>query len=419
MLCPVSDWLQLLIRRPLAAETWQDTGYLIASFFIGTFGFAIVITVVSITASLGIIIIGLPLAAGAARILRWWCAIERARASRVLQRPVPARDRELSGRGITRWLSILRDPQTWRDVAWMFIAFPLGIVGLVFALDGWVACAALLTSPIWLWSIPGWIHANDVFLSILFPLISPAAAVLNAWVVRGLALGRAELAARMLGLSRTAALAQRVQTLSETRAGAVESAVSELQRVERDLHDGAQARLVALAMDLGLAEQRLAGADPQRAMEHVASARGQARAAMAELRDLVRGIGPSILTDRGLDAALTALVAGRTPPVTLQVTWPRTEVGARETAAYFVVAEALANARKHAQASAISVHVWGDAADRLLVEVSDDGRGGADPQAGSGLSGLRQRVAAIDGTLMITSPEGGPTTIRAEFPCAS
>jgi signal transduction histidine kinase len=415
----VNDQLAVLLRRPLAAETWQDTWYLVVSFFIGTFGFAIVISVVSTTASLGILIVGLPLAAGAARILRWWCGIERGRASRVLQRPVPARDRHLSGRGFMRWLSILRDAQTWRDVAWMFIAFPVGIVGLVFALDGWVACGALLTSPIWLWSIPGWIHANDVFLSIAFPLISPFAAVLIAWIVRGLAVGRAELAARMLGLSRTEALAQRVQTLSETRAGAVESAVSELQRVERDLHDGAQARLVALAMDLGLAEQRLAGDDPQRAMEHVASARGQARAAMSELRDLVRGIGPSILTDRGLDAALTALVAGRTPPVALQVQWPGTEVGARETAAYFVVAEALANARKHAQASAISVHVWGDAAERLLVEITDDGRGGADPQAGSGLSGLRQRVAAIDGTLTITSPQGGPTTVRAEFPCAS
>jgi signal transduction histidine kinase len=211
-------------------------------------------------------------------------------------------------------------------------------------------------------------------------------------------------------------LEQRVQTLSETRAGAIDASVTELQRVERDLHDGAQARLVALAMDLGLAEQRLANADPESAAEHVASARGQARAAMAELRDLVRGIGPSILTDRGLDAALTALVSGRTPPVDLQVELTSTEVTARETAAYFVVAEALTNARKHAQPSEISVHVRAEADDRLIVEIADDGVGGADPQAGSGLAGLQKRVAALDGTLSIVSPPGGPTTVRAELP---
>jgi signal transduction histidine kinase len=154
------------------------------------------------------------------------------------------------------------------------------------------------------------------------------------------------------------------------------------------------------------------------ALEHVANARGQARAAMAELRDLVRGIGPSILHDRGLDAALTALVTGRSPPVDLRVDLPPTEVGARETAAYFVAAEALANARKHAGASRISMRVWEDPGVRLVVEVVDDGVGGADPDAGSGLTGLRKRVAALDGTLTVTSPSGGPTIVRAELPCA-
>jgi len=245
------------------------------------------------------------------------------------------------------------------------------------------------------------------------------AAVVGAWVVRGLAWGQASLVAVMLGPSRTEALETRVQTLAETRAGAFDAAVAELQRVERDLHDGAQARLVALAMDLGLAEQRLAHADPATALEHVASARGQARAAMAELRDLVRGIAPSILNDRGLDAALTALVSGRNPPVELRVELPERPVGPRETAAYFVAAEALTNARKHAAASRVAVHAWENAADKLIVEVIDDGVGGADPEAGSGLSGLRKRVAALDGTLTVVSPRGGPTTVRAEFPCGS
>ena len=237
--------------------------------------------------------------------------------------------------------------------------------------------------------------------------------------MRWVALAHANLAAVTLGPNRAEVLERRVQTLSETRAGAVDAATTELQRVERDLHDGAQARLVALAMDLGMAEQRLAQADTETARQHMASARGQARAAMAELRDLVRGIGPSILHDRGLDAALTALVSGRNPPVDLRVDLPVGDAGARETAAYFVAAEALANTRKHAAASQISMRVWEDAGGRLIVEVVDDGVGGANPDAGSGLTGLRKRVSALDGTLTIASPSGGPTTVRAELPCAS
>jgi signal transduction histidine kinase len=249
--------------------------------------------------------------------------------------------------------------------------------------------------------------------------LSPVAAVLAAWLVRGWALGQASLAAWLLGPRRVEELERRVQKLAETRAGAVDAGVSELQRVERDLHDGAQARLVALAMDLGLAEQRLAQADPESAAEHVAAARGQARAAMAELRDLVRGIAPSILGDRGLDAALTALVSGQDPPVDLQVAVPAERpVGPPETAAYFVVAEALTNARKHAGASRISVDVWLSDG-RLIAEVVDDGAGGADPAGGSGLAGLRKRVAALDGVLMVSSPPGGPTRVRAEIPCGS
>jgi signal transduction histidine kinase len=304
----------------------------------------------------------------------------------------------------------------------MLLALPVGIVGFTLAVGLWTTTLALLTAPIWLWSMPGWIHHHVVALSILFPLLAVPAAVLTAWALRGYALVQADLAAAVLGMKRTDVLEQRVQTLSETRAGAVDAAVTELQRVERDLHDGAQARLVALAMDLGLAEQRLANADPETAAQHVASARGQAQAAMAELRDLVRGIGPSILTDRGLDAALTALVSGRVPPVTLRVDVPAhipgTPVSARDTAAYFVVAEAVTNARKHAHADAVSVDVREDDDRRLIVEVIDDGRGGADPAAGSGLAGLMKRVAALDGALTVTSPVGGPSTVRAELPCA-
>jgi signal transduction histidine kinase len=209
----------------------------------------------------------------------------------------------------------------------------------------------------------------------------------------------------------------RVEQLTESRAGAVDAAHDELQRIERDLHDGAQARLVALAMDLGMAERKVAD-DPDATRELIGEAREETLRALGDLRELVRGIGPSILRDRGLEAAIASLTAGRAQPidVSVDVGQPRPS-DVQEAAAYFVVAESLANAAKHSGASRVSVRVWRDAGNRLVVECTDDGKGGADPAAGGGLSGLAKRVAALDGTLTVTSPPGGPTTIRAEIPC--
>ena len=409
-----------LIRRPGGPGLAADLAYVLVSFVTGIAGFTWLVSVATTAASLAITVIGLPLGVLVAHADRWWCGIERRRAAIVLGREIGAP--YAPSRGVTRvgrWLSPLRDRQTWLDGLWMLVALPVGVVAFALSVSVVASVIGLATAPIWLWSIPGWVHRHAVALSIVSPILSVPAALLALWLVRGCALGQASLAALILDPRRTEVLEERVQTLAETRAGAVDAALVELQRVERDLHDGAQARLVALAMDLGMAEQRLADADHETALEHVAAARGQARAAMAELRDLVRGIGPSILQDRGLDAALTALVSGRNPPVELRVSVPGTAVRARETAAYFVVAEALANARKHARAQRITVEVREDAAGTLIAEITDDGVGGADPTAGSGLTGLRQRVAALDGTLAVTSPAGGPTTVRAELPCAS
>jgi signal transduction histidine kinase len=401
-------------RRPLTWDCWRETLYLLVSFFTGTIGFTIVITAFSLAMGLGILIIGLPLAVLCAHLVRSWAGLDRALAGTVLRRPIPAPYARRTG-----FLAPLRDRQTYLDGLWLFIAFPLGLVGFIIAVVVWAVALGLASAPIWLWSRHHVAAPGVVFWSIVGPIVSPLAAVLAAWLVRGWALGQASIAAWLLGPRRVEELERRVETLAETRAGAVDAAVSELQRVERDLHDGAQARLVALAMDLGLAEQKLANAeDPQTALEHVAAARGQAREAMAELRDLVRGIAPSILNDRGLDAALTALVSGRNPPVELRVEVPGGPVGPAETAAYFVVSEALTNARKHAHASRISIHVRSTGG-RLIAEVVDDGVGGADPLAGSGLAGLRKRVAALDGVLVVSSPAGGPTTVRAEIPCGS
>ena len=211
-------------------------------------------------------------------------------------------------------------------------------------------------------------------------------------------------------------LRERISVLEETRAGAVDVQETELRRIERDLHDGAQARLVALGMNLGMAEQKLA-ADPEAAAGLVAEARLGVEEALRELRDLARGIHPPVLTDRGLEAAISALALRSAVPVFVSADVPTRPPAAVETAAYFVAAEALTNAAKHARATRIDVHIERLPAS-LVVEVADDGRGGAVP-AGSGLTGLRHRVEALDGKLTIASPSGGGTTLRAELPCVS
>ncbi len=215
--------------------------------------------------------------------------------------------------------------------------------------------------------------------------------------------------------SRDADLADRIETLTATRAGAVNSQDSELRRIERDLHDGAQARLVALGMSLGMAEQKLAE-DPARAGELLAEARMGAEHALRELRDLARGIHPPVLADRGLEAAIGSLADATQIHVALSVDVPRRPPAAIESAAYFVAAEAMANAAKHARADWLEIRI-AEVGNKLEVEISDDGVGGAE-QAGSGLTGLRHRVEALDGNLRVTSPPGGPTTIYAELPCA-
>jgi signal transduction histidine kinase len=214
---------------------------------------------------------------------------------------------------------------------------------------------------------------------------------------------------------RRSSLEARIDVLQTTRAGAVEAAEVELRRIERDLHDGAQARLVALGMSLGLAEQRLAD-DPEGAKLLLEEARAGAEEALRELRDLARGIHPPVLTDRGLEAALAALVARIPLPVDLDVELSQRPGAAQETAAYFVAAEALANASKHAGASRIEVRI-GEQGGALVVRVVDDGCGGAEAQ-GDGLAGLSRRVEALDGTVRVTSPAGGPTVVEAVMPCA-
>jgi signal transduction histidine kinase len=223
------------------------------------------------------------------------------------------------------------------------------------------------------------------------------------------------LARAMLGPSRTGQLSAEVQRLGEARALALESAESERRRIERDLHDGLQPRLVSLALALGLAKTRFEP-DPAAARSLLDKAHLEAKTAIDDLRDLVRGIHPSVLDERGLDAALSALVASCVVPVRVEVSLDHRPAKAGEAVAYFVAAETITNVTKHAGASAASVTITEDA-DALRVVIQDDGRGGAHLEPGGGLAGLAARVTSIDGSFTVASPPGGPTRIEAVIPC--
>jgi signal transduction histidine kinase len=250
-----------------------------------------------------------------------------------------------------------------------------------------------------------------VFLGLLLAI--PCALAINL-----LATGHRELARTLLGASRRDALQQRVNTLSRTRASVVEAMLSERRRIERDLHDGVQQHLVHLAMSLGMARDRI-DTDPEGAKELVAEAHEEAKRTISDLRNTVRGIHPAVLTDRGLDAAISAVASNVPIPTSVQVDLPGRFVPIVESTAYFVVVEALTNIVKHADATEISVNLAYREPDLLVVTVTDNGKGGADPANGTGLIGLASRVEALDGSLSISSPAGGPTTLKAVIPCGS
>ena len=413
-----------IVRRPFTAECWREMLYLIAGFATATAAFIFVVTGLSLSVSLSIFVVGLPIAVGFIYVNRLFCNADRLLAWLVRGSAIERPYRPLpQGSLLKRGLSVIISPAAWRDIAWMIVSFPVALATFTAVVTAWGTALGVMTLPIW-WRINDTDNRfiNDFLgdgrfepIQLLGIPLGILLVIVSAWLTRACALGQALLASELLRPTREEELETRVETLTHTRAGAVDAAVTELERVERDLHDGAQARLVALNIDLGLAQQRLAAGDDDAARTHIAEAREQAQVAMGDLRDLVRGIGPSILRDRGLEAALNSIAIGTTPPVNVDVQLPTGKPDAAETAAYFVCVEAIANAAKHAAAGRIDVRVRRDGSGRIVAEITDDGRGGADPAPRSGLAGLQQRVAALDGTLSITSPPGGPTIVRAEI----
>ncbi|OLT20854.1 histidine kinase [Actinomadura sp. CNU-125] len=318
------------------------------------------------------------------------------------------------------WL--LGDPATWRDLLWSLLNVPIGLVlGLLgggltlYGLEG-VFVAPLVAQmadygwgPFWMlndWGATGY-AGTFVLASALIAVSVPAGTV---------ALKAHALFCRSLLAPTRGALAARVERLAETRSDTVDASAAELRRIERDLHDGAQARLVALSMNIGLAEEMLKH-DPETAARLLAEAREAGGTALTELRDLVRGIHPPVLAERGLEGAVRALALSLPLPVDVRIELPGRTDAPVESAAYFAVAEVLANVVKHSGARRAWVQVEHDGR-RLLMIVGDDGTGGADPARGTGLRGIERRLAAFDGTLAVTSPAGGPTVVTMELPCA-
>jgi signal transduction histidine kinase len=398
-----------------------DTSYLLLGLPAGVITFTVAVTGWATALGLAITLIGLPIAMATIVVSRGMAQAERWRAALVLGEPVRGRYRPpVTGRIVDRLKALFADPQTWKDLGWHLLLLPVGIVGFTVAVCCWCWSLYCLSFPLWFKITPAAADFGDFTLdtwwwALLVFTVGIATLPISIALLRGTAAGTGALARLLLGAD-TEELEERVEVLTETRAGAVDAAAAELQRIERDLHDGAQARLVALAMDLGMAEERFER-DPEGARELVEKARDEAKQALAELRDLARGMRPALLAERGLGEAIRAL-AGRTQLPTAVTVEPGERVApAVESAAYFVVAEALTNAVKHSAATRLTVDVTRDG-DVLVVQVADDGVGGADP-AGSGLTGLRKRIEALDGILRIASPPGGPTLLHAEIPCGS
>ncbi|MEU5699677.1 sensor histidine kinase [Streptomyces aurantiacus] len=363
-------------------HTWKEIVHLLVNLPTSIIGFTYVVTVLFVGAGLTLTVIGLPVLALGLMGARLLGKAERARARALLgvrvDEPSRLPFRRRGGFFAALWMG-LKDPVGWRTALYELIRLPWSIVTFT----------VTLTSLFVLWPV--------------LPFIARGLANADRAMVRAL-------------LSPSDGLERRIAELESDRGVVVDTAAADLRRIERDLHDGAQARLVALAMGLGLAKEKLLeGQADDTVAAMVDEAHGEVKLALQELRDLARGIHPAVLTDRGLDAALSSVASRCTVPVKVTAELPSRPAAAIEGSAYFTVSELLQNVSKHSGARSASVDVW-RSDNRLLIQVWDDGRGGASLDGGTGMAGLADRLGAVDGLFVIDSPVGGPTTITAELP---
>lgn len=406
----------------LSAWPWRSVGYLLTGAVTGVVALVGIVMLAVVGGVLAVVLVGLPLLvvlALAGLPVGW---VERRRLRLVDREPAPDPHQVPGSGGLWVWLRTrLREQATWRE-----LGYALLFAGLLWPVDALAITVALFipasmaATPLLMatvgdgeeakvlkqWTVTTWPTAFGV--AVLGLLLM----ALGAYVL-GVAAGARAALTRLLIASGDSDLDAKVVELSRSRLRLVDAFEAERRRIERDLHDGAQQRLVALFMTLGLA--RL-DAPPGPLADQLAKAHEEAGQALAELRELIHGIHPQVLADYGLTAAVADAADRSVVPVDVELSVPGRLEQAVEAAAYFVVCEALANIAKHSGAQRAEVR-GGHAGGRLLLEVRDDGRGGADAAAGSGLTGLADRVSVLDGTLSLSSPPGGPTLLRVEIPC--
>ncbi|GAA2488022.1 sensor histidine kinase [Streptomyces longisporus] len=431
--------LRAVLRAPFTAQAWAEAAYCLVGFPVALVGFVLVLVVLALgagfTVSLVGAVLGLLLVVGSTGLARAFAAVHRRLAAGLLGErvAVPPALRP-TGKAFARLDARLRDAAGWRSVAYTLVKLPVAALQL-YAVGWWLTGLLDLSAPIrWAFGqrphpggegmptitpVPvggGAPHSTAFAETFVAAAIGAVTLLAAPWVTRGIVAVDRWLVRALLGPGE---LAQRVRNLEETRALAVDDSVALLRRLERDLHDGAQVRLVALAMSLDMAREGLGAegepvADPGRLRRLIETAHTNATEALSELRDLARGIHPPVLDD-GLPDALTTLAARSTVPVELAVDVPRRPTPAIEAIAYFCAAELLTNVIKHSGARRAVLRVTQDKG-LLRLCVTDDGRGGAAPGAGSGLTGLLQRVRTVDGTMHVSSPEGGPTAVTVVLP---
>ena len=433
------------VRSPSFARLRAAAGFLLTSLPLGIFWFAVLAAPIL----LGVLLSAVWVVMGPILAFVWWSGKPRrqtlVRGLALISAPltsVSARGAQVERRRIARSLGYAvpspyrrmppgpklararaEDPAVWRDLAYLLLLSLVGTAEFALVIGAFALPLVTIVVPMWLFvafpeGVPlgRGVRIDTTLEALIVAVVALPVSVLAGYLlITGLSQAHAALGRALLGPSRRARLTERVEELTESRSRVLAATLAERRRIERDLHDGAQQRLVSLAMELGMAKEKMA-TDPDGARKLVEEAHGEAKRALADIRDLVRGIHPAVLSDRGLDAAISAL-ADRCPvPVEVDVELDGRPSEALETTAYFVVAETLANVAKHSGASEARVAVWRVPQDRLVVEVVDDGKGGADPEAGTGLTGLADRLAALDGRLFVESPAGGPTRVRAELP---
>ena len=406
--------LRAFLLAPIHPSTWYANGAIILGFFVATIAFGLILALIStgltvLLAGVGILFIAAAIEGSrlVARIERWRVFVGES------QGPAPHPYRPFRGSILDILRAEFADEARWRDVLYVAIDFPLALFESLVVGLAWAGALVLLTLPVWFEPPralpPLWLASvAGLLLLCVAASLSQGVMALHRQVVKGL-----------LCTSESRELRRQVETLRESRSAVIDVEASELSRIERDLHDGAQQRLVMLSIDLGLATERI-DTDPGGAKELIRASQEQAGEALAEIRRLVRGIAPSILLDRGLVPAIES-ITGR-GPIRTTVQSSGLVPGERlppavERTAYFVVSEALANVAKHSGATSCEVRVRRDGGS-LVVEVADDGQGGAATEAGGGLAGLASRVAGVDGTFEVSSPPGGPTLVRAVIPLA-